>query len=377
MNIGYIFAGKGTALRSLIFTALLVMTTGFVAAQTGDEIALNPAHPDTYTVVKEDTLWDISATFLKDPWYWPEIWYVNPQVKNPHLIYPGDILNLVYIDGKPRVEVTRGSEVTRSGDDGRLSPSVRVSNIDSAITSIAFKDIQPFLSGGMMMDKKEADSLPYIVALRDHLVAGAGHEVYVRGLDEAEPLGSEYLVLNIDEELEDPETGETLGYEVLYIGVGELRAKGDPDTVFLTKTNREAIRGDRIRPADLKLPMNFFPSAPEQAIDGQIISVVDGLSRIGQYQMVMINRGANQGLEAGNVLKVWQKGRTVRDNINNSGALKGSISSSGYGFGGEKVTLPENKAGTLMVVKAYEKISYALVMEAELEMRVNDYVRNP
>ena len=371
MNICYRFAGKGTALRSLLFAALLVMTTGFVGAQSGDEIELNPAHPDTYTVVKDDTLWDISAMFLKDPWYWPEIWYVNPQVKNPHLIYPGDILNLVYIDGKPRIEVTRG------GEDGRLSPSVRVSDLDSAITSIAFKDLKPFLSGGMMMDKDEADSLPYIVALRDHLVAGAGHEVYVRGLDTETPLGSEYLVLNIDEELEDPETGEVLGYEVLYIGVGELRAKGDPDTLFLTKTNREAIRGDRIRPADLKLPMNYFPSAPEEEINAQIISVVDGLSRIGQYQMVMINRGANHGLTEGSVLSVWQQGRTVRDNINDRGALKGSVSTSGYGYGGEKVTLPENHAGTLMVIKAYDKISYALVMEAQLEMRVHDYVRNP
>ncbi|MCP4000771.1 MAG: LysM peptidoglycan-binding domain-containing protein [Gammaproteobacteria bacterium] len=371
MNICYKFAGKGTALHSLIFTALLVMTMGFVTAQTNDQTKLNPAHPETYTVVKDDTLWDISAMFLKDPWYWPEIWYVNPQVANPHLIYPGDILKLVYIDGQPRIEVTRG------GGEDRLSPRIRVSDLDNPITAIPFKDIQPFLSGGMILDKKEADALPYIVALRDHLVAGAGHEVYVRGLDSGESLGNEYLVLNIDEELEDPKTGEVLGYEVLYIGTGELRAKGDPDTIFLTKTNREAIRGDRIRPADLTLPMNFFPSAPKEAIDGQIISVVDGLSRIGQYQMVIINRGTNQGLEAGNVLSVWQMGRTVRDNINNRGVLKGSISTSGYGSGGKKVTLPQNHAGNVMIVKAYAKISYALVMQAELEMQVHDYVRNP
>jgi hypothetical protein len=371
MNICYNTAGKRTALRSLIFTALLVMTTGFVAAQSGDEIELNPAHPETYTVVKDDTLWDISAMFLKDPWYWPEIWHVNPQVANPHLIYPGDILKLVYIDGKPRVEVTRG------GGDGRLSPSIRVSDLDTAITSIAFKDIKPFLAGGMMMDKEEADSLPYIVALRDHLVAGAGHEVYVRGLDSEAELGTEYLVLHFDEEIKDPETREVLGYEALYIGIGELRAKGDPDTVFLTKTNREAIRGDRLRPADLLLPMNFFPSVPKEEIDARIISVVDGLSRIGQYQMVMINSGTNDGLEAGNVLSIWQQGRTVRDNINDRGALKGSVSTSGYGFGGEKVTLPENHAGNVMIVKAYDKISYALVMEAVLEMQVHDYVRNP
>lgn len=370
MNICYSTAGKGTPLRSLVFTALLVMTTGFVAAQSDDAIELNPTHPDTYVVERDDTLWDISAMFLKDPWNWPEIWHVNPQVENPHLIYPGDILKLVYLDGQPRVQVTR------SGGADRLSPTVREQALDAAIPSIAFKDIQPFLAGGMIMDKDEVDALPYVVALRDHLIAGAGHEIYVRGLPTEAPLGSDYLVLRIDEKLKDPETGKNLGYEIIFVGKGELRSKGDPDTIFLTTTNREARRGDRIRQADFSLPMNFFPSAPASDINGQIISVVDGLSRIGQFQMVIINRGGDHGLTEGNMLGVWQKGRTVKDNAR-KGSQQGYGSSSGYGVGGDKVTLPENLAGHLMIVKAYANISYALVMEAALEMRVNDAIRNP
>ncbi len=363
--------GIGTRLRrftTTIVAALLVMTTGFVAAQS-DGVALNPAHPDTYTVVKGDTLWDISSMFLKDPWYWPEIWYVNPQVENPHLIYPGDILKLVYIDGQPRIQLERGNGRVVRGDDGRLSPRIREEALDQAITTVAFKDIKPFLSGGMIMDRGEAKELPYVAALRDHLVAGAGHNAFVKGMDEDAQIGSEFLILRIDDRLRDPDNGNDLGYEIIYIGIGELRAKGDadddePNTVFLTKTNREVRRGDRVKPMDLKLPLNFYPQAPSEEIDGEIISVVDGVSRIGQYQMIILNRGTEDGLEAGSVLSVWQAGGSKRYSGNHS-------------LFGEKVNMPDVEGGHVMIVKAYEDISYALVMEAQLEMQVGDRVKNP
>lgn len=356
MKLCYSTTGKRTPLRSTLLAALLVFTTGLVAAQSNSNVELNPAHPDTYVVEKGDTLWDISGMFLKDPWYWPEIWYVNQQVENPHLIYPGDILKLVYIDGQPRIQLQPGKQ----RGEGRLSPQIREEALDEAITTVSFKDIRPFLAGGMIMDKDEAESLPYVMELRDHLIAGAGNDVYVRGLDDTAAIDDEFLVLRMDDKLRDPETGDVLGYEIVYIANGELRSTGDPSTVFLTKTNREVRRGDRIRPADLSLPMSFFPAAPEQEVNGQIISVVDGVSRIGQYQMVILNRGAEAGLVEGNVLTVWQKGGRVRDTV-----------------GGGKVNLPDNKAGHVMIVKAYDRISYALVMEAELEIRVEDRVTSP
>ncbi len=344
------------AFASLVVTALLVVSTG-ATAQSGDVIELNPSHPDRYVVVKGDTLWDISAMFLKQPWYWPEIWYVNPQIENPHLIYPGDILTLVYVDGKPRLQLTRGD-----GAD-RLSPRMRAEDYDGAITTIPFSVIAPFLRGGMILSKKEIDSLPYVVALRDHLIAGAGNEIYVKDIDDSIPTGTDFAVLRVDDKLRDPDTNKVLGYEVIFVGNAELRATGEPDTLFLTDTDREARRNDKVRQIDISLPLNFYPRAPEQDINATIISVVDGVSRIGQYMMIMINRGEQHGLEAGSVLAVWQKGDEVDDP--NGGALS------------RKVTLPDTFAGNVMVVKAYEDVSYALVMEAVAEMRVGDRAINP
>jgi len=368
-------AEKWQALRTTLVSAFLVMTAGFVTAQ--EAVELNPDHPDSYVVEAGDTLWDISKTFLRDPWYWPEIWHVNPQVENPHLIFPGDVLNLAYVDGQPRVQLTRSESVTGPSGTERVSPAVRYEDLDSAIPSVSKTDLEPFIAGGMILDKSELEEMAYVVALRDHMIAGAGHEIYARGIDENEAEGENYLVLRVDEELRDPESGDKLGYEVMFVGKAQLRANGDPATLFLTDTNREILRGDRVRKADITLPMNYFPSAPEQEVTGQIISVVDGLSRIGQYQMIMLNRGTDHGLTEGNVMAVWQTGRTVNDDLDKTGMRKGYGSSSSYSVTGEKVKLPDTFAGNVMVIKAYEDISYALVMEAVSEMRVLDRVTNP
>jgi len=353
-------AGSWIALRSALFACLLVVATA-VGAQSDRSIELNPAHPDSYVVKRGDTLWDISAMFLKEPWYWPEIWYVNPQIDDPHLIYPGDVLTLVYVDGQPQLRLQRGGG---SGGTVRLSPEIRTEDREAAITTIPFQAIEPFLRGGAIMSKKEADALPYIVAFRDRMVAGAGREIFVRDIDDNVDLGKEYFVLRMLDEIEDPENGKSLGYEVLFIGKAEVRASGDPDTLFLTDTDREARRGDKVQAVDLQLPMTFFPSAPPSEVEGSIVSVVDGVSRIGQYQMVILNRGLEDGLESGSVLSLWQKGERVSDRF----------SSKAFG---EKVDLPDAYGGTVMVVKAYEDVSYALVMEALLEIRVGDRVRNP
>ncbi len=371
-------AGKWQAMRNILCAAALVFMTGYVSAQ--EKLALNPAHPDTYVVQRGDTLWDISARFLQEPWYWPEIWQVNPQVENPHLIYPGDVLNLVYVDGQPRVQLTRGP-IAPTGTE-RLSPSIYTSDLSSAITSIPASAIQPFLNGGMIMPKKEIEKLPYVVALRDHMVGGAGQEVYVLDLPATTAEGARFFVVRMADELRDPDTRKVLGNEVIFIAKAELRQQGTPGkrgtpaTMFLTDTNREVYRGDRILQADLNLPMNYFPSAPAEEVSGQIISVVDGISRIGQYNMVIVNRGKDHGLAEGNVLAVWQNGKRVNDNID---SLRGKnySSMSQYSLAGKKVTLPDTFAGNLMVIKAYDDVSYALVMEAVSEMRVLDRVANP
>jgi len=273
-------AGIGRALRNMSCAAALVLLAGSVSA--GDEVALNPAHPQTYVVKRGDTLWDISAMFLQEPWYWPEIWQVNPQIENPHLIYPGDTLNLVYKVGQPRGQLTRGP-IAPTGTE-RLSPSIRTSPLDSAITSIPASTIQPFLDGGMIMPKKEIEKLPYVVALHDHMVGGAGQNVYVMEMPESTPVGTKFFIVRMDDEFRDPDTNKELGYEVMFIAKAELRQSGDkktPATFFLTDTNREVMRGDRVLQANLNLPMNYFPSAPGEEVPCQVHPVVDGLSSLG------------------------------------------------------------------------------------------------
>lgn len=323
------------------------------------EVALAAGHPNEYVVQPGDTLWDIASTFLKDPWYWPEIWYVNPDIENPHLIYPGDVLALVWIDGQPRITTVRGSAY-------RLSPQARITPLSEAVTSIPYEQIAAFLSEGLVLERDQIDDLPYILATRDqHLIAAAGNDVYVRGGEPAQP-GTRYSVVHIGEELVDPDDNDVVGYQGIYVGEGALARGGDPATVALTDTNREALRGDRLLPAGIDIPLNFFPKSPDTEIEGRIMHVVDGVSQIGQYMVVVLNRGARDGLAPGHVLTVFQAGDVVSDRFGGGALLRG-----------EKVKLPDEEAGTVMVFKVYDRIAYGLVMEATSAIHVLDAVRNP
>jgi LysM repeat protein len=352
---------NGRSAAALVMTIALATAASGLFAQQGGGIPLNPAHPDTYVVKKGDTLWDISSMFLRDPWYWPEIWYVNPQVENPHLIYPGDVLTLVYVDGQPQIRSSRG-EVAASGT-GRLSPRIREEQLSEAVTTIPYEAIAPFLSRGMVLSRNEIDDLPHIIALRDRRLLGAtGNDAYVRG-DLAESAEA-YSVVHIGDKLVDPDDGDLLGYEGIYVAEGRVRRGGDPSTVVLSDSQREALRGDRLVAPAEPLPLQFEPRSPDRPVEGRIVHVVDGVSQIGQYQVIVINRGARHGLEPGHVLSVWQAGARVSDNVDSS-------------FLGRKVQLPDERAGTLMVFKTYDRLSYALVMEAVGPIHTLDNVRNP
>ena len=324
-----------------------------VLQRVSEPVPLASGHPNEYVVQVGDTLWDISATFLKDPWFWPEIWYVNPDIENPHLIYPGDVLGLVYIDGQARITNVRASTY-------RLSPQARVTPLSETINSIPYEAVAAFLTSGVILEKDEIESLPYIVATRgEHLLASAGNEVYVRGTG-GDLSGTRYNVVHIGDPLHDPDDNRLIGYQGLLVGEGSLRRGGDPATVGLTDTSRETLEGDRLLPESVDVPLNFFPQAPGSVVDGRIISVVNGVTQIGQYQVIVINRGSNDGLAVGDVLSVFQSGQEVRDRI-----------------GGGKVRLPDENAGTVMVFKVYDRISYGLVMEATQAIHVLDAVRNP
>ncbi|HEX7236328.1 MAG TPA: LysM domain-containing protein [Gammaproteobacteria bacterium] len=326
---------------------------------------LNPRHPDSYVVQRGDTLWDIASMFLRDPWYWPEIWQINPQVENPHLIFPGDTLTLAYLDnGRPVVNVERGPLVTDTGGGGveRLSPRVRSTPLDEAIQTIPYETIAAFLSRPRFIEKREIDDLPYIVALREGLIGSAGKDVYVRGVEE-QPVGSVFNVVELGGKFVDPDTHDTLGYQGIYVGQGRLDRTGDPGTMRMLETEREAIVGNYLVAEEDVHPANFIPHSPESEIQGQIISVMSGVSLIGQYAVVVINRGSEAGLEPGHVLRVYQTGRTVRDTQ--------------HGLVGQKVRLPDEPAGTMMVFRTAERLSYALVMEATTPLALLDIVRNP
>jgi hypothetical protein len=326
---------------------------GPVVEKISEPVPLSSNAPGEYVVQVGDTLWDIAGEFLDDPWYWPEIWYVNPDIENPHLIYPGDVLGLVYIDGQPRITNIRASTY-------RMSPQARATPLAEAVTSIPYDAVSAFLSTGVILEKGQAETLPYMLDTRgDHLIAAAGNEIYVRG-NQGDRLGSRYNVVKVGEPLYDPDDNRLVGYQGLFVAEGTLRRSGDPSTVALTDSVQEAVIGDRLIPEVVDVPMNFFPRAPSYNIEGRIISVVGGVTQIGQYQVVVLNRGAKDGLVVGDVLSVFQTGATVDDRI-----------------GGGRVKLPDEVAGTTMVFKVYDRISYALVMEATTNINVLDMVRTP
>ncbi len=330
------------------------LATGLAAQSgAGGSVVLNSSHPDRYVVKRGDTLWDISAMFLRDPWYWPEIWRVNPQVENPHLIYPGDVLVLVYVDGKPQLRLER------AGGDEKLSPRIRSEDLGEAITTIPLEAIAAFLDKGTVLERGQANRLPYIVAIKgDFLIAGAGNDVYVRG-KEIGPLNHGYSVVHVGEPLIDPDDDDVVGYEGIFVGEGMISRTGDPATLHLVDTKREALKGDRLIEQTFDIPLQFIPRAPDQDISGRIIHVIDGLSVIGQYHIVVLNRGERHGLEAGHVLGVWQAGEKIKDRTE-----------------GGTVRLPDEPAGTLMVFKTYDRISYALIMEATTDIHIYDKVKS-
>ncbi len=338
-------------MRKLLYAlaAVMLLSTSWAHAQ-GPEFRSD--HPERYTVVKGDTLWDISSRFLNNPWYWPEIWHVNPQVNNPHLIYPGDELALVYIDGKPRLTKVDNGVV-------RLSPRVRSEPIDTPIPAIPLDAIDSFLSDTRIVTAEELEAAPYILEGEEgRIVTGAGDRVYARGKTPAKSVG----VFRRSRAHVDPETGEFLGLEARSIGDGDVIAEnGDVLTVKLTRTREEVRIEDRLLPReDRRINTSFTPSAPEAPIEGEMIAVESGVTQIGQYNVVVINRGDREGLKVGNVLAVLKSGNLVKDPVT-----------------GETVALPDERAGLLMIFQAYEKLSYGLILTATRSLSVGDKVTNP
>ena len=338
-------------MRKLLYAlaaSMLLLTSWAHAAPE-----LRSDHPERYTVVKGDTLWDISARFLNNPWYWPEIWHVNPQVANPHLIYPGDELALVYIDGKPRVTKVSSDRVVK------LSPKVRSEPIDTPIPAIPLDAISSFLTDTRIVDVEALNGAPYVLEGEDgRIITGAGDRIYARGEKPADNVG----VFRRSKEFRDPETGEFLGLEARSIARGEVIAENkDVLTLRLKQSNEEVRIGDRLLVGEeRRITTSFLPSSPDSDIEAQMISVDGGVSQIGQFDVVAINRGEREGLKPGNVMAVLKSGNLVRAPVTN-----------------ETIELPSERAGLMMVFQTYEKMSYGLILQATRPLSVGDKVTNP
>ncbi len=343
-------------MRKLLIRIAFVLLTGPMMASSlkADVVQLIDSHPDRHVVVKGDTLWDISATFLKSPWQWPRVWSVNPQIDNPHLIFPGDVIYLVYVNGKPQLRLERGPK--------RLSPQIRRSPLAQAIKAIPLRDIKSFLSDNLVLQADELEAAPYVLGgTNKAIIAGAGDRVYARG--QLEKTDQNFFgVYRPARVYIDPDTEEVLGYESKAIGGGHMVGQTDDIiTLDLKRTHEEVRVKDRVLPTQEEVIQSvFYPSSPDSEINGRILSVLRGVTKIGQFDVVAINRGAREGMEPGHVLLVYKTGEEVKDPVT-----------------GELISLPSERSGSIMVFKVFEKVSYALVMKAENTLSVLDEIRTP
>ncbi len=339
-------------MKKMLLGGLFALALVFAAH--ADVIALKGDRPDSYVVKKGDTLWGISNMYLKDPWLWPQLWHLNPQIKNPNLIYPGDTLGLIYVDGKPQLVLSRGRDV-------KLEPGIRTSELERAIPAIPLESIIAFLNRSRIVGPSVLAGAPYVLSGKEgHIVGGAGDEIYARGT--FKPDDSSYEIFRKGDTFTDPDTGELLGIQAIDIGLGKrLSTEKDVATLAMNRSTQEVRLGDRLLPEEQRsINANFFPSAPEGEIKGKLLAVEGGVSQIGFMSVVVINKGAREGMKDGNLLAIYKTGEVVRDPEN-----------------GDSVKTPDFRAGLLMVFRVFDKVSYGLVLRAERPLAVRDTVRNP
>jgi hypothetical protein len=362
---GKVVGDERTAMEAAVDTGTTAPAPVSSETATGSGPVLAPNAPDSYVVKRGDTLWGIAKMFLRDPWYWPEIWQVNPQVQNPHLIYPGDTLRLVYIEGQPKILLQRG-------DNARVLPRVRSEPLEAAISTIPYDSIAAFMSKPSVLSKEQIKCAAYVLAsLDDHEAIGSGNTIYARGFCEPAEVGSRYSIVRVGDELRDPDDNKLLGYNGIYTATGRVTRGGDPTTLIVTDSGREAEPGDKVLPGSVDVALDFAPSAPHVRVKGRLMAVTDGVTVIGQYQVVAINRGIRDGLVPGNILAIFSNGEIVPDEQKH-GFLGGS-----YKIFQQKVKLPNERIGSYMVFKTFDRMSFGLVLEANNIIKLGDFVENP
>ena len=353
---------------------------------------VRPDAPDRYIVVKGDTLWDISGKFFKDPWKWPHIWGLNKDsIKDPHWIYPGDMINLDRTNGtlcigqagpsQPRVtniksvtpETTEPSkgvspEAIEPGEADntiRLSPKIHpIPSTNDAIPSIPANIIGPFLSQPLVIEEADLEGAPSLIGAREGRVLLGSHDIgFAKGLTPDK--GEKWQIYRTGKKFVDPETDEVLGIEAVYLGNAEVKAFGEVSTISITNSVQEAYKGDLLVTPSIDLTSAYLPRAPETNISAQVISVYGGVSQAGQNAAIVLNKGARDGLEIGHVLALYHKGEKLEE-------------SGRFIFSRDKIyTLPDERYGLIFVFRVFKKVSYALVMQTKLPVQLMDRAQTP
>jgi hypothetical protein len=352
--------------KSIIFAVLVAaLAVTPLMAQQRQDLRLQDNAPDRYIVVPGDTLWGIAGKFLKDPWRWPELWKLNREdIKNPHWIYPGDVI--VLDRSKPVPEL-------RMGDTVRLSPRVRSEDPGKKpIPGIPPRIIEPFLTRPLVIEPGGLDHAPRIISAQaDRVYLGSGDVAYVAGIGDAK-VDSVWQIYRPGNALVDPESGKTLAYEAIFLGDSKVIKTGDPATIQIFGAQVEIGKGDRLIAAGPLTFINYVPHAPATSVNGRIIATRDGLRETGPQYVVALNQGRSDGLEPGHVLALLSTGRTTYES---TGVPRW------FGmFGREKVEsikLPDERYGLVFVFRVFDRISYALVMSASRPVLIGDVVTTP
>lgn len=373
----------------IIGLALAVGLLFIAPLSRADVVELQPDHPDRYVVVKGDTLWDIATRFLKSPWHWPRIWKINEQIANPHLIYPGDVILLRWVDGQPQLtvlrkqpvaqegappaevveEVTEGITVQQEQPAGprraiggreKLKPGVRSQLREEAIPTIRPEVIAPFLTRPLVVEDDILEDAGYVlIGEDDRRALGAGSVFYARDLRNKDE--EFYFVFRQGKRLQVPGTGKHYGYEAVYLGDAKLISHGETSKLILSETNQEVLPGDRLLPVKKVPPIpQYQPRSPDKDVDGVILLARKAIAEFGPLTVVAINLGKRHGLEKGHVLRIWRHVGKVKDPVDRS--FK---------------TVPDEESGILMVFETFDQISYGLIMRSDKAVHLGDRVTKP